>query len=42
MRIVVVAVIAAVLGVFASYGIYAAAQPKVAQSNQSLFDYGSR
>jgi hypothetical protein len=42
MRIVVTAVIAAALGVFASYGVYAAAQPPVKQASQPLFDYGSR
>ena len=34
--------IAAVLGIFASYGVYQAAQPQVKQASQPLFNYGSR
>lgn len=41
MRIAVTAVIAVVLGLLSSYGVYQAAQPAVQQSQAPLYDYGS-
>ena len=41
MRIVVTAIVSALLGLGASYGVYQAAQPPVRQSQAPLYDYGS-
>ncbi|WP_270889450.1 hypothetical protein [Pedococcus sp. 5OH_020] len=41
MRIAVTAVVAAVLGLLSSYGVYQAAQPPVKQSQAPLYDYGT-
>lgn len=41
MRLLITAAVAALLGLFSSYGVYQAAQPKVEQSSNELFDYGT-
>lgn len=41
MRIAMTGVIAVVLGLLSSYGVYEAAQPAVQQSHAPLYDYGS-
>ena len=41
MRMAVTGVLAVVLGLLSSYGVYQAAQPTVQQSQAPLYDYGS-
>ncbi|XVX21864.1 hypothetical protein ACQP1U_08425 [Actinomycetota bacterium] len=41
MRLLITAAVAGLLGLFSSYGVYQAAQPKVEQSSNELFDYGA-